>query len=107
MFSGGQEVTELSLDGAMIPRAVKRRVDARLEPRVPAEARTAMLIWRGRKAAVTLVNTSPSGAMLAFPQVPNIGERVALELPGRGRCAARVCWVRAGRVGVCFEPERG
>ena len=43
-----------------------------------------MLEFRGRKHVVHLINVSPSGAMVIFPHIPNIGERLPLQLLDRG-----------------------
>lgn len=91
------------LDGGMIPRAVKRMLDERAEARSPAGSSTAALHFRGRRHVVRLINTSPSGAMVIFPQVPHIGERVSLQLLGQGQVSATVRWVRDGRIGVSFD----
>mgnify|MGYP003290637519 CR=1 FL=1 len=96
-----------SLDGAMIPRTVKRMLDERAEDRVPASSATAAMDFRGRRHVVRLVNTSPSGAMVIFPLVPHIGEQVSLQLLGRGQVHASVRWVRDGRIGVSFDGPLG
>ena len=90
------------LDGAMIPRAEQRSIDESGETRHPAVSNTAVLEFRGRKHVVQLVNISPSGAMVLFPHVPNIGERVPLQLLERGVVMAQVRWVRDGRIGLSF-----
>ena len=92
-----------SLDGGMIPRSARRTVDERTEERVESASRTAVLAFRGRNHVVRLVNISPSGAMVIFPTVPHIGERVSLQLLDRGQLHAQVRWVRDGRVGVSFD----
>lgn len=89
----------LSLNGAMIPRSARREFDERAEARVEAGAASAMLGFRGRHA-VRLVNTSPSGAMAIFGDVPHIGERVSLQLLDREPLGGRVRWVRDGRVSI-------
>lgn len=86
----------------MIPRAVRRMFDERLEPREPATSEAALLEVRGRKYEVQLVNLSPSGAMVIFDLMPHIGEQVTLHLPDRGRVSGQVCWVRDGRIGLNF-----
>ena len=96
---------KFSLDGGMIPRTVKRMLDERTEERYPAGSATAAMEFRGRKHVVRLVNTSPSGAMVIVPLVPHIGEQVLLQLLDRGQVAARVRWVRDGRIGINFEPR--
>ena len=90
------------LHGSMIPRSVRRMFDERAEPREEAESQTAVLEVRGRKHMVRLANVSPSGAMVIFARMPNIGEKVVLHILGRGRVEGQICWVRDGRVGVNF-----
>jgi hypothetical protein len=96
---------KFSLDGAMIPRSVKRMFDERTEERFPAGAEIAMMHFRGRKHVVRLVNRSSSGAMVIFPLVPHIGEQVSLQLLEQGQVSARVRWVRDGRVGINFDGQ--
>ena len=93
------------LHGSMIPRSVRRMFDERAETREPAESQTAVLEIRGRKHMVRLTNLSPSGAMVVFSLMPNIGEKVVLHLLDRGRVHGQVCWVRDGKVGVNFAPS--
>ncbi len=90
------------LDGSMIPRTEKRSTDERTEVRYPSLSSTAVLEFRGRKHVVRLVNVSSSGAMVIFAQVPNIGERLLLQVLDRGPVWAQVRWVRDGRIGVSF-----
>ena len=90
------------LDGTMIPRSERRTLDERSELRAAAVSNTAVLEFRGRKHVVQLVNISPSGAMVLFPHVPNIGERIPLQLLERGVVIAQVRWVRDGRIGLSF-----
>lgn len=93
---------KFSLDGAMIPRTVRRMFDERSEQRTAAESQTAVLSIRGRRHIVRVVNVSPSGAMLGCPFIPHIGERASVELSGHAPAAAQVCWVRDGKIGVNF-----
>ena len=97
---------KFSLDGAMIPRTVKRMIDERSEERCPVDSETAVMEFRGRKHVVRLANTSPSGAMVIFPLVPHIGEQVSLQLLEQGQVSAKVRWVRDGRVGISFDGQR-
>jgi len=90
------------LDGAMIPRNEQRSIDERAETRHPAVSNTAVLEFRGRKHVVQLINISPSGAMVLFPHIPNIGERLPLQLLERGVVIAQVRWVRDGWIGLSF-----
>jgi len=94
--------TSFTLDGGMIPRAVKRSIDERAEERLPATSGTAVLDFRGRNHVVRLINLSPSGAMVIFPHVPHIGEKLRLQLLDRGQVTAQVRWVKEGRVGLSF-----
>ena len=92
-----------SLDGGMIPRSERRSIDERGEPRAPSASSTAVLEFRGRNHVVRLDNVSNSGAMVIFPHVPHIGEKLRLQLLGRGRVSAQVRWVKDGRVGLSFD----
>ena len=91
-----------SLDGSMIPRHERRTIDERLEPRHAAASGTGVLDFRGRKHVVQLINVSKSGAMVIFPHVPNIGERLPLQLLDHGFVWAQVRWVKDGRIGMSF-----
>jgi hypothetical protein len=102
-----QVAAKFSLDGGMIPRAVRRIIDERTEERVPASSETAAMTFRGRNHVVRLVNTSASGAMVIFPHVPHIGEQVSLQLLEQGQVSARVRWVRDGRIGISFDEPLG
>lgn len=90
------------LDGGMIPRSATRTIDERTELRHPAVSNTAVLEFRGRKHVVRLINVSGSGAMVIFPHMPNIGERLVLQLLDRGLVSAQVRWVKDGRIGLSF-----
>jgi PilZ domain len=90
------------LDGGMVPRNAVRTVDERDEPRHAAISGTAVLEFRGRKHVVRLVNISSSGAMVIFPHMPNIGERLMLQLLDRGLVSSQVRWVKEGRIGLSF-----
>ena len=91
------------LDGGMIPRTAKRTIDERTELRHAAISSTAVLEFRGRKHVIRLVNISSSGAMVIFPHVPNIGERLVLQLLDRGVVSSQVRWVKDGRIGLSFD----
>ena len=90
------------LDGKMIPRSERRTIDERVEARRQAASSTAVLEFRGRNHVVRLVNLSGSGAMVIFPHVPHIGEKLKLQLLDRGQVTGQVRWVKDGRVGVSF-----
>ena len=90
------------LDGTMIPRSAQRTLDERSEARRTADSGTAVLHFRGRNHVVRLINLSGSGAMVIFPYVPNIGEKLRLQLLDRGQVSAQVRWVKDGRVGLSF-----
>jgi hypothetical protein len=40
--------------------------------------------------------------MVIFPHVPNIGERLPLQILDHGVVTAQVRWVRDGRIGLSF-----
>jgi len=90
------------LDGGMIPRNEQRRIDERAELRQAAVSSTAVLEFRGRRHVVRLVNISGSGAMVLFPHIPNIGERLPLQILDRGVVSSQVRWVKDGRIGLSF-----
>jgi hypothetical protein len=90
------------LDGGMIPRNATRTIDERTELRHPGSSNTAVLQFRGRKHVVRLINVSGSGAMVIFPHMPNIGERLMLQLLDRGLVSSQVRWVKEGRIGLSF-----
>jgi len=94
--------TGFFLDGGMIPRSGRRSIDERLEERLAAESGTAVMDFRGRNHVVRLINLSSSGAMVIFPYVPNIGEKLTLQLLDRGLVSAQVMWVKDGRIGLSF-----
>lgn len=91
----------------MIPRSEKRRIDERAELRHPAMSGTAVMEFRGRKHVVQLLNVSKSGAMVIFPHIPNIGERLPLQLIDHGFVWAQVRWVKDGRIGLSFASPLG
>lgn len=91
-----------TLQGGIIPRAVKRMFDERIEERFDAESKTAVLGFRGDAHVVRLLNLSDSGAMVIFAETPHIGETVTLQLLDRGEVSAVVRWVRDGRIGINF-----
>jgi hypothetical protein len=90
----------------MIPRAEQRVIDERSELRHASVSNTGVLDFRGRKHVVRLINLSPSGAMVIFPHIPNIGERLALQILDRGVVSSQVRWVRDGRIGLSFAAPR-
>ena len=94
--------SSFTLDGSMIPRQEQRTIDERLEPRRAALSNTGVLEFRVRKHVVQLINVSKSGAMVIFPHVPNIGERLPLQLLDHGFVSAQVRWVKNGRIGLSF-----
>lgn len=49
-----------------------------------------------------LINISSSGAMVIFPHIPNIGERLTVQLLDRGIVVSQVRWVKDGRIGLSF-----
>jgi hypothetical protein len=41
--------------------------------------------------------------MVLFPHIPNIGERLALQLIEHGQVSTQVRWVKDGRIGLSFN----
>jgi hypothetical protein len=101
-WGGASLASGFFLDGGMIPRSGRRSIDERLEERLAAESSTAVMDFRGRNHVVRLINLSTSGAMVIFPYVPNIGEKLRLQLLDRGLVSAQVMWVKDGRIGLSF-----
>ena len=95
-------VARFSLDGSIIPRRVKRLFDQRCEPRIECEADGAILSFRGADHSVKLLNCSPSGAMISFDRIPNIGETLIVRTMDRSAQRAQVRWVRDGKIGLTF-----
>jgi hypothetical protein len=94
--------SNFSLDGGMIPRGAQRSIEEREELRHAAVSNTGVIEFRGRKHVVRLINVSKSGAMVLFPHVPNIGERLPLQLLDQRSVTAQVRWVKDGRIGLSF-----
>jgi hypothetical protein len=92
-----------SLDGSIIPRQVKRLFDQRAKPRIEADPATGVLHYRGGQNVVRLINESSLGVMVEFDQVPQIGEKVGIELKDWGTVEAEVRWARDGRIGLAFS----
>ena len=80
----------------------RRSVDERTEARLPAVPGFALLEFRGAKHPVQLINLSGTGAMIIFPHLPNIGERLALQLLDGRAVSAQVRWAKDGRIGLSF-----
>ena len=94
--------TRFSLDGSIIPRRVKRLFDQRSEPRIACEADHGVLSFRGTEHSVKLLNCSPSGAMVLFDRIPNIGETLTFRSGAGDAQKAQVRWVRDGKIGLTF-----
>lgn len=87
----------------MIPRTVKRVFDQRAEDRLEGGTQSVVLSLRRRNHVVSLVNLSPSGAMVRFAGSAHIGETVSVQLLDHGVIAGQVRWLRDGRMGISFE----
>ena|SRR5688500_851573 len=88
--------------GGWISRALRRWVDQREEPRAEGKQQTAVLTHRGREHVVPVSNISSSGAMVAYSEMPKVGDAVTLRLLDHGAVAGQVRWVRGGQVGINF-----
>jgi hypothetical protein len=87
---------------AGVPSGESPAMERRAEVRQPVSSGTAVLEFRGRRHLVRVVNVSDSGAMVIFPHIPDIGERLPLQLLDRGVVSAQVRWVKNGRIGLSF-----
>ena len=87
----------------MISRSVTRLFEQRAEPRIEPDEEHAVLVHRGARHPVKVVNLSSAGAMVEYGTVPHIGERVRLQILGREPVSGFVRWVRDGRVGMNFD----
>ena len=88
--------------GGWIARALQRWVDQRGEPRADGKLQTAVLTHRGREHVVPVSNISSSGAMVAYSEMPEVGDTVTLRLLDHGAVAGQVRWVRGGQIGINF-----
>ena len=90
------------LESGLVPGMPWRKSDRRSDPRHDCTSGSAVIEFRGARHAVELINVSNSGAMVLFPHVPNIGERLPLQLLDRGLVSSQVRWVKDGLVGLSF-----
>lgn len=94
------------LNGAMIPRQVRRMFEQRGEDRIEPRSGRAILSWRGKAIDVRIGNISSAGMMLWFDEIPHIGERIMVQLLDQQPLHGQVRWVRDGRVGINFTGPR-
>lgn len=94
-----------SLAAVSIDRAESRVSDHRREDRDYHFADEATLIARRKKHPATLVNISPSGAMVKADLELRIGAVVELQIADLNRMRGRVVWIRADRFGIEFDEQ--
>jgi hypothetical protein len=99
--SGGEprfESTTVSLSTA-VPRPTDRRGDER----VPAMLRTGKLVdSAGGQQLIRIKNMSAGGVMAIVSRVPEVGDRVELELSSQ-KIPAGVVWTRGDAAGLKFD----
>jgi hypothetical protein len=88
------------LAGVAIAREERRSADQRGEERHRDRIARAILIFRGKKLLVPVINLSSGGLMIEGEVAPTIGESVGVEVEGVGRLQGIVRWIRGGRIGV-------
>lgn len=89
-----------SLAGISIAREERRTTDQRSEERYRDRIERGIVVYRGKKCLVRIVNVSTSGLMIEADFTPRIGESLGLEIEGMERLQAAVRWIREGRIGL-------
>ncbi len=77
--------------------------DARGAPRDEVMHRTRATAADGAAMKLVIVNISFSGLMARCEIGPEVGERLAVQLPILGAVPATVRWVLGGRIGCAFD----
>lgn len=88
------------LSDVAVERDERRTAEQRGEDRFRGRIERAILVFRGKKILVRVMNLSASGLMIEAEIGPEIGETVGLEIDGFERMRAVVRWIRAGRIGL-------
>jgi hypothetical protein len=94
-----------SLAGLSIDRKESRVSDHRREDRDYQFADAATLIVRRKKHPATLINISPSGAMVKADVELRIGSVLELQIEDLNRMRGRVVWIRSERFGIEFDEQ--
>jgi hypothetical protein len=79
--------------------------DRRSEPRHGDLIDSAVILFRGERYPVPVLNISTRGTMIESDLAPRLGETVMVEFPQCSRIHAFVRWARDGRIGLNFGHE--
>jgi hypothetical protein len=79
--------------------------DRRCEPRHEGLIDSAVILFRGERHSVPVLNISTRGTMIESGLTPRLGETVLVEFPECSRIHAFVRWARDGRIGLNFGHE--
>ena len=79
--------------------------DRRSEPRREDLIDSAVILFRGERYPVPVLNISTRGTMIESDLSPRLGETVLVEFPRCSRIHAFVRWARDGRIGLNFGHE--
>jgi hypothetical protein len=87
-------------EAADLPKGERRTGTQRRTERHRGIVERAAILYRGKRAMVAVANVSKGGVTIETALTPDVGEMLLLELPGKEPAAARVRWVKPGRVGL-------
>jgi hypothetical protein len=88
-----------------LPETLERRqAPQRGSDRHQGVVERAALVFRGKPALVQVANASKGGLTLESALSPDLGELVMVAMEGAEPRAARVRWIRKGRIGLAFVP---
>jgi hypothetical protein len=94
-----------SLAGLAIERKESRVSDHRREDRDYQFADAATVIFRRKKHPATLINISPSGAMVRGDLELRIGSLMELQIEDLNRMRGKVVWIKGDRFGIEFDEQ--
>ena len=97
--------SQLSLVDIPIRRGRARNGDQRSEERFTDVVENAVLLFRGERHRVRVVNISSRGTMIETDIIPRLGEPVLVQFEACSRIQAFVRWCREGRIGLNFGHE--
>jgi hypothetical protein len=83
------------------PRFGEKRSEERYEGLIDS----AVLVFRGTRHSVPVVNISSRGTMIESAIAPRLGESVVIVFDGYSPMHAFVRWCRGGRIGLNFGGE--
>lgn len=92
----------LAAEAAALPKGERRTGAQRRADRHRGVVERAAILYRGKKAMVAVANVSKGGVTIETGLMPEVGETLLLELPGKEPAEARVRWLKPGRVGLAL-----